>query len=198
MRCNFCGMELPKKQTICPNCGAENVAEINTENTNKRLEMLTVLFFVLSVVFFLAGIFLKEYIGDAEEVSMEQGEIATLMQSYVEDSRFNYYESYRESANEFVDKLDVNELPSYYTLKYIVHYGHRAIHDENLPEKYREQVELELKTILLDIAGVSGEDYLLLLDVDPQYSYAVRMPEESEKKLVDAFATALGVEIPAD
>ena len=196
MRCNFCGMELPKKQAVCPNCGAENAVEVSTENTHRRLESLTILFFILAVVFFLVGIFLREYNGDAQKVSMAQGEIATLMQTYGEDSRFNYYESFRESANEFVDKLDVKELPSYYTLKYIVYYGHRAIHDEDLPEKYKEQVELELKTMLLDIAGVTEEDYLLLQDVDPEYSYTVRMPEESEKKLVDAFATALGVEIP--
>lgn len=198
MRCSLCGMELPKKQAICPNCGAENSVELSTENTHRRLEALTVLFFVLAVVFFIVGAFLKEYIGDAQEVSMEQGEIATLLRTYEEDMRFNYYESYRESANDLIDELDVNELPSYYTLEYVIYYGHRAMNDEELPEKYREQVALELKTILLDIIGVSGEDYLLLFDVDTEYTYTVRMPEESKKKLTDAMATALGVEIPAE
>lgn len=198
MRCNFCGMELPKKQAVCPNCGAQNTVEISTENTHRRLEALTVLFFVLSIVFFIAGAVLKNYIGDAQQVSMAQGEIATLMQTYGEDSRFNYYENFRETANEFIDEWDVKELPSYYTLNYIVYYGHRAMHDENLPEQYREQVALELEAILLDIVGISQEEYALLFDVDPEYTYAVRMPEESERKLTNAIATKLGVEIPED
>jgi len=198
MRCNFCGMELPQKQTICPNCGADNEAEVSRENTHGRMDALIVLFFALTVVFFVLGVYLQEYCGDAQEVSMAQGEIATMMQTYGEDMRFNYYESYRESANELVDKLDINELPSYYTLEYVVYYGHRAMNDEDLPEKYRGQVALELKTILLDIIGVAGEDYLLLFDVDPEYTYTVRMPEESKKKLTDAMATALGVKIPEE
>ena len=117
-----------------------------------------------------------------------------MMQSYLDDSRFTYYESWRDTAAEFIDDYQTGNEMTYYGMEYLIRYGYYAMNDEDLPVEYRNQVELELKTILLDIVGVSEDEYALIYQRDPEYTYTARMPEEATKTLVEAMAREFGIE----
>lgn len=194
MRCNFCGMELPYRQYVCTNCGAQNQKEVKEQRTGSVLKVITVVVRVLAAVFFIVGISLNNYEAQPKEMKMRSGEIATMMQSYVEDHDFLYYETWRETAAEFIDDYDSGNSLSYYGMEYLVRYGHQAMHDEDLPKEYRDQVALELETILLDIIGVKEEEYALIFETDPEYTYSVRMPEEAIDTLAEAMARELRIE----
>ena len=194
MKCNFCGMELSPRETVCPNCGAQNHEEVKEHQTGSVLRGITMVVRFLAGLFFVLGIYLNSYEAKPQEVGTQPGEIATMMQSYLDDSRFTYYESWRDTAAEFIDDYQTGNEMTYYGMEYLIRYGYYAMNDEDLPVEYRNQVELELKTILLDIVGVSEDEYALIYQRDPEYTYTARMPEEATKTLVEAMDREFGIE----